>query len=98
MSKLITKERFVDLDVPNLLVNVFGYDNIVTLKLHKKWCLEILEEKWNVEEWLHLELVLKNLKNPDFFELGKVRSADLDGIYTVLRKDFWKNYHDKLIH
>ena len=77
-KKLITKENFEFLDVPNLLVNVFGYGEIVSLKLHKKWCIELLEEKWNNEEWLPLDLVLKNLKNEDFFMFDKVSSAELE--------------------
>ena len=66
-KKLITKENFKFLGVPNLLVNVFGYGEIVSLKLNKKWCLELLKEKWNNEEWLPLDLVLKNLKIQRFF-------------------------------
>ena len=97
-KKLITKESFQDLDVPNLLVNVYSYDNIVSLKLHKKWCMEILEEKCNKEEWLPLDIVLKNLKNEDFFMFGKVASAQLNNVYNALLKDNWEGKHERVLH
>ena len=81
MAKLITKERFADLRVHDLLVNVYCYGNTCCLKLHKKFNEEILEEKWGEENWLPLELALKD---------------HLDNIYEVLRKDFWKGYEEKL--
>ena len=96
MAKLITKERFADLRVPDLLVNVYCYGNTCCLKLHKRFNEEILEEKWGEENWLPLKLALKDLNSKDFLDFGKVSSYHLDNIYEVLRKDFWKGYEERL--
>ena len=41
----VTKERFQDVEVADLLINIYGYENNKTFDEHRKICMGLLREK-----------------------------------------------------
>ena len=93
-SKLkFSKRDFQLLDVSNLLINIWEYNErgrknqcLVCIQ-YEKWCIEVAQEKWKAI-YLDFEYVIKNLQkqNKSFYNFGKISSQDRDAIYNIIHK------------
>ena len=93
-SKLkFSKRDFQLLDVSNLLINIWEYNErgrknqcLVCIQ-YEKWCIEVAQEKWKAI-YLDFEYVIKNLQkqNKSFYKFGKISFQDRDAIYNIIHK------------
>ena len=59
-----SKSDFLNLDLPDLLLNVWCYANYLNdqiINLYAKWCLEAAEEQWQ-PDFLNFQYVIQNLE------------------------------------
>ena len=93
-SKLnFSKRDFQLLDLPNLLINIWEYNEprcksqCPVCIQYEKWCIEVVQEKWKAN-CLDFEYVIKNFQkqNKNFYYLGKFSSQDRDVIYNIIHK------------
>ena len=85
-----SKSDFAELDLPNLLINVWSYAdymNDCVINQYQKWCVELAKERWQ-PQYLDFEYVIKNLKekNKNFYNFGRVCSADREVIFRIINK------------
>ena len=93
-SKLkFSKIDFQLLDLPNLLINTWEYNepgcknqSPVCIQ-YEKWCIEAAQEKWKAE-YLDFKCVIENLRrqNKQFYNFGKICSANKNVIYRLIYK------------
>ena len=93
-SKLkFSKRDFQLLDVSNLLINIWEYNErrcknqcLVCIQ-YERWCIEVARKKWKAN-YLDFEYVIKNLQkqNKSFYHFGKISSQDRDVIYNIMHK------------
>ena len=52
MSKLpLSQQNFEHLDIPNLLINIWSYNdkshrNYLVCKQYERWCIKVAKKKW----------------------------------------------------
>ena len=85
-----SKSDFAELDLPNLLINVWSYADYMNdpiVNQYQKWCVELAKERW-LPQFLDFEYVIKNLKekNENFYNFGRISSADRKVIYRIIHK------------
>ena len=85
-----SKSDFAELDLPNLLINVWSYADYMNdsvINQYQKWCVELAKERWQ-PQYLDFEYVIKNLreKNKNFYNFGRVCSADREVIFRIINK------------
>ena len=85
-----SKSDFAELDLPNLLINVWSYADYMNdsvINQYQKWCVELAKERWQ-PQYLDFEYVIKNLKekNKNFYNFGRVCSADREVIFRITNK------------
>ena len=88
--KLKFSERdFQELDLPNLLLNIWGYADARAKKCNvcKQYeirCVEAAQEKWK-PQYLDFEYVIKNLRHQNkFYNFGRISLADRNVIYKLI--------------
>ena len=60
-----SKSDFLNLDLPDLLLNIWCYAddlNDQRINLYCKWCVEAAEKQWQ-PDFLDFQYVIQNLKN-----------------------------------
>ena len=85
-----SKSDFAELDLPNLLINVWSYADYMNdsvINQYQKWCVELAKERWQ-PQYLDFEYAIKNLKekNKNFYNFGRVCSADRKVIFRIINK------------
>ena len=85
-----SKSDFAELDLPNLLINVWSYADYMNdsvINQYQKWCVELAKERWQ-PQYLDFEYAIKNLKekNKNFYNFGRVCSADREVIFRIINK------------
>ena len=85
-----SKSDFLNLHLPDLLLNVWCYANYLNdqiINLYCKWCLEVAEEQWQ-PDFLNFQYVIQNLKkkNKKFYNFGRICLADKNVIYRLITK------------
>ena len=87
----LSKENFEHLDIPNLLINIWSYNdqdhhlnvgNCETCRKYEKWSFEIAKSKWQ-PEFKSFAFVIPQIQiqNKKFFNFGNVSSADRNSIF-----------------
>ena len=88
----LQKKEFEHLDIPDLLRNIWEYSddyykNCVICDQYKKWCVEIARSKWQPYfKTFSFAISQIQIQNKNFFDFGKICSADKNYIYQVIRK------------
>ena len=86
----LSKRNFEWLDIPNLLISIWGYNNkshnaCTICQQCEQWCIEIARKKWQPEfksfDFFILQIQMQNKR---FFNFGKVSSADRNVIYNII--------------
>ena len=88
----LSKETFMRLGIPKLLINVWEYNdpenkNCQICIQYEKWCIEALQSMWQ-PEFYSFDFVIKQIhaQNETFCNLGKYSSQDRHLIYNKLYK------------
>ena len=81
---------FRQLDLPNLLINVWDYvnkPNCPICKQYQKWCISAAKEKWK-DSYIEFDFVIGCLKkqNKNWFDFGEISLANRNQIYVVISK------------
>ena len=84
------KSDFAELNLPNLLINIWYYADYMIdpiINQYQKWCVELAKERWQAQ-FPDFEYVIKNLneKNKNFYNFGRICSADRKVIYRTIHK------------
>ena len=85
------KSDFQRQDLPDLLLNIWGYAEVKKTcskcKQYEIWCMEAAQEKWK-PQCLDFEYVIKNLRrqNKQFYNFGRTSTADKNVIYRLINK------------
>ena len=71
-----SKNDFSDLDLPNLLINIWTYTDHLhepSVKQYKKWCVELAKEK-RQSHYLDFDCVIEMLKekSKEFYDFCKI--------------------------
>ena len=83
---------FANLDIPDLLINVWEYNdddhkNCAICDHYEKWCVEIARSKWQPYfKAFSFVIAQIQIKNKNFFDFGNISSADKNYIYQVIWK------------
>ena len=88
MSLKFSKQSFRELELPDLLFNVWCYTdrpNDPICVQYQQWCVEVAKERWS-SQYLDFDYVIENLRkqNKKFYNFGKISSADKNIIYRVI--------------
>ena len=86
---------FMELDTPDLLINIWSYSdylnkknpNCVICGTYRKYCIEIIRRRW-VKNPIFFNEVMKNItkNNENFIDLSKYSSMNRQKIITDLKK------------
>ena len=97
----LSKENFEHLHIPNLLINIWEYNDeshnnhtdCCSCKQYEQRSIEVIEvakSKWQDEfKIFTFAIALMRKQNKKFFDFGKVNSADRNIIYHKI----WKQTH-----
>ena len=82
---------FRQLDLPNLLINIWDYANkpdCPICKQYLKWCITAAKEQWE-NAFINFDFVINALKkqNRNWYDLGKISSANRNKIYLIISKE-----------
>ena len=85
-----SKESFSELDLADLLINIWLYIDYLhdfVINQYCQYCIECSYEKWD-ENCLDFHFVIKNTldRNTNFFDFGEISNGEENIIYTVIRK------------
>ena len=85
MSLKFSKQSFRELELPDLLFNVWCYTdwpNDPICVQYQQWCVEVAKKRWS-SQYLDFDYVIENLRkqNKKFYNFGKISSADKNIIY-----------------
>ena len=88
-----SKELFLELDLADLLINIWSYvdySHDFVINQYCRYCIECSYEKWD-ENYLDFYFVIKNIldRNTNFFDFGEISTSEKKKyiyIYTVIRK------------
>ena len=85
-----SKELFLELDLANLLINIWSYADYLhdfVINEYCQYCIEGSNENWD-EDYLDFHFVIKKIlnRNTNFFDFGEISSSEKNIIYTVIRK------------
>ena len=85
-----SKELFLELDLADLLINIWSYVDYLhdfVINQYCQYCIECSYEKWD-EDYLDFHFILKNIldRNTNFFHFGEISNSEKNIIYTVIRK------------
>ena len=85
-----SKNGFLDLDLPNLLINIWSYADYLhdpIVKQYEKWCVEAVKINWR-SHYLDFDYVISNLKRKKkkFYDFANISSADRNVIYRLIHK------------
>ena len=83
-----SKNDFSDLDLPNLLINIWTYTDHLhdpSVKKYEKRCVELVKEKWQ-SHYLDFDYVIEMLKEKikEFYDFGKIFTANRGIIYKII--------------
>ena len=83
-----SKNGFPDLDLSNLLINIWTYADHLhdpSVKQYEKWCVELAKEKWQ-SHYLDFGYVIEMLKekNKEFYDFGKISAVNRRIIYKLI--------------
>ena len=86
-----SKRVFLNLDLPDLLLNIWCYADYLNdqiINQYCKWCVEAAEEQWQ-PDFLDFQYVIQNLKNKNknFYNFVRICSADENVIYRLITKE-----------
>ena len=91
-----TKQNFEHLDIPNLLINIWGYNdedhhlnvgNCEICRQYEKWCIEKARSKWQPEFKSSPFIISQiQMQNKKLFNFGKTGTAQRNCIYQIIWK------------
>ena len=95
MALKFNMNSFMELDTPNLLINIWSYStNLIEInpncnicKTYRKYCMQIVRERW-IPKWGKFNKVMKNItiNNENFINLSKYSSDNRHRILTDLKR------------
>ena len=85
-----SKELFLELDLANLLINIWSYVDYLhdfVINQYCQYCIDCSYKKWD-EGYLDFHFVIKNIldRNTNFFDFGEISNSEKNIIYTAVRK------------
>ena len=85
-----SKSDFLNLDLPDLLLNIWCYADYLNdqrINQYCKWCVEAAVEQWQ-PDFFDFQYVIQNLKNNNrkFYNFGRICSADKNVIDRLITK------------
>ena len=88
MSLKFSKQRFPEIELPDLLLNVWCYadqQNDLICVQYQQWCVEVAKERWS-SQYLDFDYVIENLRKQSrkFYNFDKIFSADKIIIYRLI--------------
>ena len=90
----LSKENFMQLYLPNLLINIWEYNdkdhnfsNCEICRQYEEWRIEAAKSQWK-PEFKSFAFVIAQIRiqNRQFFDFGKLNSATRNSCYSALRK------------
>ena len=90
------KKKFEWLDKPNLLINIWSYNDpshygnhCSICKQYENWCIEIAREKCR-PEFKSFDFVISQIqtRNKRFLNFERISSAERNCIYRVIHKNY----------
>ena len=83
-----SKNDFENLDLRDLLINIWNYSEYLkdpVLNQYCQWCVEVAKERWQ-PSFKNLQIIINNLrkKNKKFCDFGKISSAGKNIIYRLI--------------
>ena len=83
-----SKNDFENLDLPDLLINIWDYSEYLTdpvLNQQCQWCVEVAKERWQ-PSFKNFQFVINNLRkrSKKFYDFGKISSTDKNIIYRLI--------------
>ena len=87
-------EDFLELDTPDLLINIWSYSNCLNEKgydkicdIYRKYCIIIVKGRWR-KGWGNFNEIMSDIKNNygDFIDLSQYSSANKHKIIRDLTK------------
>ena len=86
--KMLTKERFQEVDTPNLVLNLCSYRDDIEkydfLQTYYQWCKEILISRWQ-KEWIDQEVFFENVEKERYNDILLLCSTELFHIWDFLK-------------
>ena len=79
-----SKNDFLELDLPYLLINIWSYSEYLTdsvLNQYCQWCVEVAKEQWQ-PSFKNINNLRK--RNKKFYDFEKIISADKNMIYRLI--------------
>ena len=88
MSLKFSRQRFPEIEFPDLLLNVWCYAdqrNDPICVQYQQWCVEVAKEGWS-SQYLDFDYVIENLRKQSkkFYNFDKIFSADKIIIYRLI--------------
>ena len=87
---LFTKEDFMELDVPNLVINIWNFSNHEKCEqcfLYMNYNINALKEKWS-EQYIDFDFLINvlNKRDKNFYDFVKVWGDEKNIIYKIIQK------------
>ena len=87
--KNVTKERFFQLNVPELIMSLYDYKdktNDPIIRKYANWAMESLEKQWDYENFLDYKFVVNGIfkNSPQFHGLGKMSTETINDVYNFI--------------
>ena len=88
MSLKFSKQSFRELELPDLLLNVWCYadqPNDLICVQYQQWCVEVVKGRWR-SQYLDFDYAIENLGKPNkkFYNFCNISSADKNIIYKLI--------------
>ena len=85
-----SKSDFLNLDLPDLLLNIWCYADYLNdqiINRYCKWYVEAAEEQWQ-PGFFDFQYAIQDLKNKNkkFYNFGRICFADKNVIYRLITK------------
>ena len=82
------KNDFENLDLTDLLINIWDYSEYLTdpiLNQYCQWCVKVAKERWQ-PSFKNFQFAINNLRkrNKKLYDFGKKSSADKNIIYRLI--------------
>ena len=90
----LSKENFMRLDLSNLLINIWEYNdekhivvNCEICRKYEEWCIEAARSQWK-PEFKSFAFVISQIQiqNKKFFDFGNLSSATRNLCYSAIMK------------
>ena len=89
----LTKENFMQLELPNLLINIWEYNDLDhkdgdydICRQYERWCIEAARSQWKPGFYKSFVFVITQIRcqNKHFFDFGQLSSANRNRCYSAI--------------